>query len=523
MRERISLTGLLSVVILCSVSIVCWSAIQTEASLPEPLAGTTFRGWTLASEENFSSDLLPQDLSGVLPTTEEIIEKIGMMPFSSSLSASVMLPGAVDLLDHMPPAANQLYNECAAFSLAYYCISYWRSLHEGVGSVWENDELGSSLFLYNQCCGGYDRPIYLALPHSLSVSRGCAFLEDFNPPELSFLPGITEGKKAFLNVTDDQGYLYFSNNYEEPLGYLPGSDPLSPEELNSMKYCLREQMPLVAGIYIYPSFSEGTGLSPSSVYYGPERPYPEPSGYHAVTIAGYKNDPVIPGGGAFYLRNSWGKGWGANGDCWVSYDFIKNHSVEAYPVKVRRDYFPEYYMVLVARHPSRGQLEVSVEIDGKQVREYSPQLMAPDDERDDLKLTLDLSDFINSRTYSVKMKLTNYSTSEEGFIEEAYLVRGGSPASGMISSSAISDLDSQIEEAAPFDFGNDQKIPNDGSIEGSLILPYSDFNDLDVTDPDPPVPSVPDSSGGGGGCSISSCSTIFISMISILVLLVSGK
>lgn len=517
-------------VILCFLSVYVLSLVSPMglvlyASDTAPQGGAVFKGWTLAGEDNFSVvDLSGKYFSGLEPTPGRIVEQMGMKGDMVSLTSSAYIPVEADIREHMPPASRQSYNECSTFSLAYYCLSFWKSFYDGVGRIWEDDELGSSLFLYNQCNGGYDRAIYLAFPYRLSSLQGCSFLEDFDPRDLNVLPGLTEEKKALSNMVEDQGYLYYSRNYEEPSGYDPGNDRVTEEEIRAVKYSLSNNMPVVMGIFLYDSFVEGTGMSGSSVYYGPDRPYPEPVGYHAVTVTGYKNDSTLPGGGAFSIRNSWGAEWGADGDCWLSYDFVRDHSSEAYPVKIRQGYYPDFYIAVLARHPRRGDLELLVEIDGESVVSYNPNLMAPDDERDDLKAILDVTHLIYPTTYSITLKVINHSTTEEGIIEEAYLVRSDSLNSGGLSPSDAPVLKEQEETAVPFDFGSEYVISNQGSSEGTIILPYSDFTEVEITDPDPSGPSMPDRSGGGaGGCHVSSYSSGMIILSMSLMLFFKSK
>ncbi|MBN1332191.1 MAG: C1 family peptidase [Synergistales bacterium] len=504
MSQRLCIKVILLSLSVCVLSWISPVGSVVWASGSYPQGGPVFKGWTLASEENFPFiDLSRHHYYGLEPTPGEIIEQMGMKGNMISLTSSAYVPGEADIRGHMPPVSKQSYNECSTFSLAYYCVSYWKSLYEGVGRGWGDDELGSSLFLYNQCNGGYDRAIYLALPYRLTSLHGCSFIEDFDPRDLAVLPGIAEEKKALWNMVEDQGYLYYSRNYEEPVGYDAGNDKVTAEEIKAVKYCLSNNIPVVVGIFLYEPFIAGTGLSTSSVYYGPDKPYPDPVGYHAVTITGYKNDSTLPGGGAFSIRNSWGSEWGADGDCWLSYAFIQDHSSEAYPVKIRKGYYPDYYIVVLAHHPRRGDLELLVDIDGGSELSYNPHLMAPDDERDDLKAILDVTDWISPATYSITLKVINHSTTEEGIIEEAYLVRSGTLLSGGSSPSDPAILKEQEESAVPFDFGSDYVVSNQGSSEGTIILPYSDFTEIEIIDPDPPSPSIPDGSGGStGGCNI---------------------
>lgn len=47
-------------------------------------------------------------------------------------------------------------------------------------------------------------------------------------------------------------------------------------------------------------------------------------GGHAVALAGYDDDKVMPDGskGAFLVRNSWGSSWGIGGYFWMSYNYV---------------------------------------------------------------------------------------------------------------------------------------------------------------------------------------------------------
>lgn len=58
-------------------------------------------------------------------------------------------------------------------------------------------------------------------------------------------------------------------------------------------------------------------------------------GGHAMAIVGYQDDPAVPGGGFFMIRNSWGEIWAKDsslgaGYARLPYDFISQYSRSAY-------------------------------------------------------------------------------------------------------------------------------------------------------------------------------------------------
>lgn len=67
-----------------------------------------------------------------------------------------------------------------------------------------------------------------------------------------------------------------------------------------------------------------------------------PNGQHEVLIIEHDEEFQNPDGtkGAFLIQNSWGRGWGRNGQAWISYDFfLKEHpflngDMRAYTIRV---------------------------------------------------------------------------------------------------------------------------------------------------------------------------------------------
>jgi hypothetical protein len=55
-------------------------------------------------------------------------------------------------------------------------------------------------------------------------------------------------------------------------------------------------------------------------------------GGHAMVVVGYRDDPTVPGGGYFIVRNSWGISWGAQnldgpGHCHIPYRLMAEHNL----------------------------------------------------------------------------------------------------------------------------------------------------------------------------------------------------
>ena len=89
----------------------------------------------------------------------------------------------------------------------------------------------------------------------------------------------------------------------------------------AIREALANEKPVVAGMYVYPSFQtwEGDGI----YAHDPENEFRED--YHAVTIVGFDHEK-----GALKLINSWGTDWGDNGYAWVDYRAAQKLIREAY-------------------------------------------------------------------------------------------------------------------------------------------------------------------------------------------------
>lgn len=88
-----------------------------------------------------------------------------------------------------------------------------------------------------------------------------------------------------------------------------------PQTAEAVKASVAGGWPVVFGFTVYESFMTPTVARTGVVPYpaGGERVV----GGHAVMIVGYDDARR-----AFRIRNSWGKGWGLSGHCWMPYEYV---------------------------------------------------------------------------------------------------------------------------------------------------------------------------------------------------------
>lgn len=93
-------------------------------------------------------------------------------------------------------------------------------------------------------------------------------------------------------------------------------------------------MPVVMGILVFNSWFMSRAVHRNGKITLP-LPDEEPVGGHAMCAVGYVDDPDVPGGGYFIVRNSWGPTWAghspeAPGHALVPYEYIEMCAVDAF-------------------------------------------------------------------------------------------------------------------------------------------------------------------------------------------------
>jgi C1A family cysteine protease len=87
--------------------------------------------------------------------------------------------------------------------------------------------------------------------------------------------------------------------------------------LDDMKHCLAAGFPFVFGSYLVESF-ESEQVAKTGIVPDPQ-PGDQEIGGHCMYVIGYDDEKQ-----AFHVVNSWGKEWGDNGTCWMSYHYLSN-------------------------------------------------------------------------------------------------------------------------------------------------------------------------------------------------------
>jgi C1A family cysteine protease len=93
---------------------------------------------------------------------------------------------------------------------------------------------------------------------------------------------------------------------------------LDQDRANDIEAAIRFNHPVVLGIPVGSDFMNCHGRD--IVHEAPSKSM----GNHAIIVTGVRNSGNSSMN--FYIRNSWGSGWGVNGHAWLSYDYIVNNA-----------------------------------------------------------------------------------------------------------------------------------------------------------------------------------------------------
>lgn len=215
------------------------------------------------------------------------------------------LPEFIDLSSFLPEAGNQgAQGSCVGWAVGYALKTY----HEAKeGQIVRPDDYYhfSPAFIYNTIKQGDDCMAGSRITDALNLVQqiGAVSMSDFPYIEASCdLPTL---------AVSERGADYKIKNFNR----------LGRGDLFGIQEALSNEKPVVAGMYVYPSFYawEGNGI------YKADPRSERAKDYHAVTIVGYDDANE-----ALKIFNSWGTEWGDDGYVWMHYDTAREIIREAY-------------------------------------------------------------------------------------------------------------------------------------------------------------------------------------------------
>jgi len=271
----------------------------------------------------------PQGIEAMLgqhvePQQLDHVREHGRLPvaqLSSSLSDEP-LPPAVRLMDRLPPVRQQgERGTCVAFA-----VTALREFMLGSG------EHLSEQFLYWACKqmdGMTEQPgttIHVAMA-ALAQHGICE--ERLWPYDPHPRPGNEHhGPPPPQAVSDARKRV------------MPNARPVVPHHVEHYKRVLagtktHDGMPVATGVLVFGSWLYSAATTRTGKITLPlpgEKPLPMG---HAMLVVGYQDDPSVPGGGYFIVRNSWGSEWAAMspeaaGHALIPYDYMMRFALDAY-------------------------------------------------------------------------------------------------------------------------------------------------------------------------------------------------
>ncbi|MBI3942687.1 MAG: C1 family peptidase [Chloroflexi bacterium] len=115
------------------------------------------------------------------------------------------------------------------------------------------------------------------------------------------------------------------------------TDKLKARGVDDIRQVLANNQPVAFAVPVYTFWFAEPGRSTGDL----RMPLPtdHEEGGHAMCMVGYEDDPDVPGGGFFLVRNSWGTGWGFRneagpGHARIPYAYIENYASAAHTASV---------------------------------------------------------------------------------------------------------------------------------------------------------------------------------------------
>ena len=265
----------------------------------------------LPAQVQFAPEEIKRYGLGALDEPEDEFPRPGAFAFAAQ-------PASVDLRDRMPPVRNQHdRGTCVAFACAAV-----REYLLGEEASAQSDL--SEQFLYWDCKqrDGYDGSgTWIRVGMDVLKDHGIC-VEEVWPYQPDPIPG-NEGQGP-----PPEGALEAAADYR-----VETSSKLRARWIDDLRQHLVEGLPVAFAVPVYtywftdPIRRTGDIRLPLST--------DNQEGGHAMCMIGYEDDEDVPGGGYFYVRNSWGEDWGRDnalgaGHARIPYAYMTKHGSSAY-------------------------------------------------------------------------------------------------------------------------------------------------------------------------------------------------
>lgn len=217
-------------------------------------------------------------------------------------TATTTFPTSVDLRPQMSPIVDQgQLGSCTANAIASGLREYMEIING------QSLTRLSRLYLYYK-----EREIEGTLSEDSGayIRDGMKVLQQFGcAPETEFPYDITKFKDAPTAIAEQDAATFKVAEYHRITSY------------DDMKAALANGQPVVIGITVYESF-ETYDVSNGGLLPTPDTTKEKMLGGHALLAIGY--NPKEHPGDYIVIRNSWGKDWGDNGNCYMPKSYWDN-------------------------------------------------------------------------------------------------------------------------------------------------------------------------------------------------------
>ncbi|MCX6352028.1 MAG: hypothetical protein NTX03_09220 [Bacteroidetes bacterium] len=227
--------------------------------------------------------------------------------FASVPSSGGKLPSSFDFSADMPPIGNQgNQGSCVGWAIGYALKSY-QEMKENKYSKYDNSNLMSAAYIYNQAKISSDCNSGMYLPRALDllVNEGVCSLNDFgyDQTDCSKQPSSNNKKSAKVNRVKNFGAV--------------------KKNMSDIKTYISTGIPVVFGATIDQDFNDAKTIGSGDFIWKSNTS--KKLGGHALIIVGYDDNL-----NAVKVQNSWGTIWGNKGYACIDYSWLLSQAYEFY-------------------------------------------------------------------------------------------------------------------------------------------------------------------------------------------------